>query len=142
AGQLQTGFLRDKVGVYRATADWLMQTGRMDEGLQVLDLLKAQELYDFVLRSDAKADAGAHRVALTESEQELLARYTRLLRADAQTGATIDTLARRRDAGRITPQESHRLGQLLEGQDAVETARAKRIDAFVGSGSGTVARST
>ena len=136
AQQLQAGFLRDKIGVYRATADWLMQTGRMDEGLQVLDLLKAQELYDFVLRGDTKAEADEDRVALTQDERQLLTRYTRLLRADAQAGATIDTLAHRRDAGRITPQESRHLGQLLQGQDAVEAARAKRISEFVASEAG------
>ncbi|MGE0581124.1 MAG: CHAT domain-containing protein [Steroidobacteraceae bacterium] len=133
---LQAGFLRDKVAVYRAVADWLMQAGRMDEGLQVLDLLKAQELYDFALRGEPRPVSRKERVALTEGERRLRTLYLRLLGADARAGAEIDALARRRDAGRISPRESSRLDQLLEGQDTTEADRAQRIDAFIASESG------
>lgn len=132
------GFLRDKVGVYRAVADWLMQTGRMDEGLQVLDLLKAEELSDFVPRAAPAARPGAG-IALTAAEQRLWTRYLASLRTDSATGAEIDTLARRREAGRISPEERQRLGQLLARQPTEEAARAKRIDAFIGTATGTAA---
>lgn len=134
---LQGGFLRDKVGVYRAVADWLMQTGRMEEGLQVLDLLKAEELNDLVPRSGPAARGAG--VALTDAEQQLWARYLASLNADSKAGAEIDTLTRRREAGRISPDERQRLARLLAGQRTEEAARAKRIDAFIGSAAGAAA---
>lgn len=133
---LRSSFLQDKVGVYRAVADWLMQAGRMDEGLQVLDLLKAEELSDFVPRGGPVADTD-QGISLTAAEQRLWARYLATLRADTGTGAEIDTLARRREADRITPEEARRLGRLLARQPGEEAARARRIEAFIGGASGT-----
>ncbi|MGD9597499.1 MAG: CHAT domain-containing protein [Steroidobacteraceae bacterium] len=130
---LHGDFLHDKVGVYRAVADWLMEAGRMDEGLQVLDLLKDEELNDFVPRAGPPARAG---VVLTDDERRLWTRYLGALRTDPQAGAEIDILARRREVERITPGERRRLDQLLAGQPGEEAARAQRIDAFIDSSSG------
>jgi len=33
----RSGFLLDKVAAYRSLADWLMEMGRIDEGLAVLN---------------------------------------------------------------------------------------------------------
>lgn len=135
---LHSGFLRDKVGVYRAVADWLMESGRMEEGLQVLDLLKAEELSDFVPRAGPATRPGPG-IALTAAEQQLWASYLATLRADSRAGAEIDTLTRRREAGRISPDERRRLDQLLASQPGEEAARARRIDAFIGGASRTAA---
>lgn len=71
---LQRTFLIDKVSVYRAVADWLMEVGRIDEGLEVLKLLKGQELYDFQLRGAVAA--GDTHVDFTR-ESKLCASATR-----------------------------------------------------------------
>ena len=66
--RLDRGFLLDKIGMYRTVADWLMGSGRIDEGLDVLQLLKAQELYDFTSRAAATAmRVGASLLSTTSS---------------------------------------------------------------------------
>src|SRR5476649_460579 len=37
-------FLQDKVAAYRSVADWLMESGRIDEGIAILQLMKTEEL--------------------------------------------------------------------------------------------------
>jgi len=126
---LLSGFLQDKVDVYRAVADWLFEAGRIDEGLDVLGLLKAEELRDFVPRA---ADEPAGRpVRLTAREELLRDAYFATLQADATTGAEIDTLSRLRASGHISPAELDRLGTLLRATGGAELARTRRIDAFI-----------
>ena len=128
--RFDAGFLRDKVSVYRAVADWLMEAGRMDEALDVLRLLKSEELYDFALRdaSPGKADRG---VELTGEEEASWQRYSKALEANAQAGAEIDRLSRLREAGRLSVTEQKQLEELLAGQRSAESARAERIRAFL-----------
>jgi CHAT domain-containing protein/Tfp pilus assembly protein PilF len=45
---LQSGFVQSKAGTYRVLAELLIQTGRLGEAEQILDLLKEQELKDTV----------------------------------------------------------------------------------------------
>jgi len=121
-------FLEDKVAVYRAVADWLMEAGRIDEGVDVLALLKSEELYDFTMRA---ADAGKRAVALTPEEQALKALFDKAIDADLDTGAEIDRLSRLREAGRLSIKEKEKLDQLLAGQGALESSRASRVSAFI-----------
>jgi pentatricopeptide repeat protein len=124
------GFLRDKASVYRAVADWLMEAGRIDEALEVLHLLKSEELHDFVLRG-AVLDGEVDRVGLTGEEQALWQRYTGAIEADAGVGDEIDRLSRLHEAGRISVTERKRLDELLAGQRGVEAGRVERIRAFL-----------
>jgi CHAT domain-containing protein len=128
--RFDTGFLRDKVSVYREVADWLMEAGRIDEALEVLRMLKSEELYDFVLR-DGAWQGEERSIELTGSEQALWRRYTRALEADTRIGAEIDRLTRLREAGRISVKERRRLEELLTAQRSIEGARVERIKAFV-----------
>lgn len=132
-------FIQDKVAVYRAVADWLMGAGRIDEGLDVLRLLKSEELYDFALRS-APPPAGA--VALTSEEEALKARFETALDADRQAGSEIDRLSRLREAGRLSVKEKERLEELLAGQGALESSRASRVTAFIAESAGRQATSS
>ena len=132
--QLDRGFLRDKVEVYRTVADWLMEAGRIDEGLEVLKLLKTEELYDFVLRDASVQPVAAGSVPLTSDEQALASEYTNALNVDSAIGAEIDHLGRLQDAGRLSPTEAKRLEQLLEGQHKAESARAERLRNFIAAG--------
>jgi CHAT domain-containing protein/tetratricopeptide (TPR) repeat protein len=128
--RFDAGFLRDKVSVYRAVADWLMEAGRIDEALDVLRLLKTEELYDFALR-DASFKGGDRGVELTGDEAASWQRYSEALEADAAAGAEIDRLSRLREAGRLSVTEQRRLEELLAGQRSAESARAERIRAFL-----------
>ncbi|HEY6515722.1 MAG TPA: CHAT domain-containing protein [Steroidobacteraceae bacterium] len=128
--RLDRGFLLDKVGMYRTVADWLMGSGRIDEGLEVLQLLKAEELYDFTSRAAAWEVKGSGP-ALDDLEHTWDHRYAGVLLADATTGAEIDRLRRLQDRSRITVRERARLDVLLKRAQQAEGARARRIQQFI-----------
>ena len=130
--RLDRGFLLDKIGMYRTVADWLMQSGRIDEGLEVLQLLKAQELYDFTSRA-AAWDVRGDGPALDDLERTLGSRYAAVLRVDAAAGAQIDRLRRLQLRSRITAKEQRQLDALLNRAREGEGARARRIQQFIAS---------
>lgn len=132
--RLDRGFLLDKIAMYRTVADWLMEAGRIDEGLEVLRLLKAQELYDFTSRA-AAWDARGNGPALDGLERTLAGRYAAVLLVDASAGAQIDRLRRLQLRARITVQERKRLDALLARAQQAEGARARRIRKFIASNS-------
>lgn len=131
---LDRGFIEDKIGVYRSVADWLMAAGRIDEGLEVMRLLKAEEQYEFTLR-EARPDRMGSGIGLTPEEDALQTRYRDLLGADAATGAEIERLGRLDESGHLSAAERRHLTELLAGQTRTEGARAQRLRAFI-AGSG------
>jgi CHAT domain-containing protein/tetratricopeptide (TPR) repeat protein len=131
---LDRTFLQDKVDVYRTVADWLMSAGRIDEGLDVLKLLKTEELFDFVLRDEAGSRAPGSDVPLTGAEQALAAGYASALGVNAAAGAEIDRLSRLRETGRLSPIEQRRMDGLLAGQQQAASERAKRLGQFISAG--------
>jgi len=128
AGRYQQGFLRDKVDIYRHVADWLMELGRIDEGLAVLALMKSTELSDFGVRA---ASSGEHSVELTPGEVRLRERYAQAVQADAASGAELSRLAALREAQHISPAEQTQLAALIEGKSASERERASHIEALL-----------
>jgi CHAT domain-containing protein len=136
--RLERAFLADKVGVYRSVADWLMAAGRIDEGLDVLRLLKEEELFDFVLR-DAKWSRESG-IELTPDETALRERFQALLSTDEGAGSQIDRLARLRESDRISASERIALDALLASQQQLEAARADRIENFIADARGDKAQ--
>ncbi len=130
--QLERAFLVDKISVYRAVADWLMEEGRIDEGLEVLRLLKSQEQYDFQLRS--ASDSLDPHVDFTAEEQRLRERYAKALNAAGARGEEIDRLARLRESDRLSPAERTRLEQLLGSEAASDDNTREQIQAFLSAG--------
>jgi CHAT domain-containing protein len=130
------GFLRDKIDAYRTVADWLMEAGRIDEGLEVLQLLKDQELYDFIARDAAWQPAGGGPT-LDERERMLNDRYSAALPNAATAGVDIERLNRLKETGRITQAERRQLEGLLSQARNAERARARRIRQFIAQSSGT-----
>ena len=127
----EVGFLRDKVAAYRGVADWLMGSGRLDEGLAVLRLMKREEQSDFGIRDASIGEA--QRVELTGEEATLLERYQS---ATQSAGSTSDELARLsalEESGRISPTEQQQLNTLLAGLSTVEIARVGRIEQLLES---------
>jgi CHAT domain-containing protein len=130
--ELQRTFLIDKVAVYRAVADWLMEVGRIDEGLEVLKLLKGQELYDFQLRGVA-ASTNTH-VDFTMEEQALRERYAEALTAAGERGEEFERLSSLLEVDRLTPAEHARLEQMLRNDADLDEVRRSRIQAVLASG--------
>jgi CHAT domain-containing protein len=127
------GFLRDKVSAYRGVADWLLEMGRIDEGLAVLNLMKSEELTGFGVRV---ATLGLeHGVELTDDESVLMDRYSRAVQSDQTSGAELSRLSGLDEASRISPAEQERLRMLLAGKSAAENERAARIEGLLRGGS-------
>ena len=133
--RLEHSFLTDKTSVYRAVADWLMEAARIDEGLEVLRLLKGQELYDFELRAAPTRSSG--ELSYSESEKRLRDIYAGLFSSAHQPGTEIDRLSRLRDSARLTPVERARLEQLLSSEAVSNAAQVERIRGFLNVGSAT-----
>jgi CHAT domain-containing protein len=109
AAELQESFLASKESVYRELAEILLTEGRLLEAQQVLDLLKAEEYWDFV-RRDAGAAASLHgRTAWTPAEAAWAARYRAIADRLAAVGTEYGAL--RRKPAR-TADETQRLGVL------------------------------
>jgi CHAT domain-containing protein len=123
-------FVRDKIAVYRTVADWLMTEGRFDEALEVLDLLKGEELAQFLVRAAADAPA---RPALsrTTAESKWIERYSELAGPRAARSDEIDELSRRRALQKISRTEATELENLLSTEQALEPSRLARLTAFV-----------
>ena len=67
---LQAGFAQSKSSTYRALAELLVQSDRLAEAEQVLDLLKEQELKEVVRGASDSAEAKVEPVALTAAQQK------------------------------------------------------------------------
>jgi CHAT domain-containing protein len=128
--RLEHGFLENKVDVYRTVADWLMEAGRIEEGLDVLQLLKAEELYQFALR-DVQWSRAAQPLELTADEVVLRDRYRALLQTDVAAGDEIDQLGRLQESGRLSVAERQRLETLLTTHRRLEAERAQRLREFL-----------
>jgi len=69
APEQQQSFLADKDYVYRRLADLLISQGRHAESQQVLDMLKEQELYDYI-KEEGAHDPRQTRVGLNAMESD------------------------------------------------------------------------
>jgi len=103
----------------------LLELGRIDEGLAVLQLMKTEELSDFGVR-DA-TPAGEHGIELSAEELALRDKYAQAVQADAAAGEELARLSALEEAGRISPTERERLQALLTGK-GLSGERARPAD--------------
>jgi CHAT domain-containing protein/tetratricopeptide (TPR) repeat protein len=128
---LEAGFLRDKVDAYRNVADWLLELGRVDEGLAVLQLMKSEELTDFGVRtSTSMPDAAA---LFTPSETSLKNRYSPTIALNAADLSELSRLSALEEAGKISPAERRELRSLLSGKGVAEDARSASLEQLLQS---------
>jgi CHAT domain-containing protein len=83
---LQAGFAQSRSSTYRILAELLVETGRLGEAEQVLDLLKEQELKDVVRGAAPDAAAKVEPLKLSSSQQraqgELDAQQSKVIALD------------------------------------------------------------
>ena len=72
--ELQSSYTQTVAKAYRSLADLLLQQNRTIEALQVLDLLKAQDLQDF-LKSNQRADRTTQGIEFLPQEQAILTAF-------------------------------------------------------------------
>jgi CHAT domain-containing protein/tetratricopeptide (TPR) repeat protein len=128
--RFDSGFLRNKTDVYRRVADWLLDAGRIDEAIEVMRLLKAHELDEFVARA-ARPRGLSPGPELDPAEQALQRSYSSILPGRGAVGLEIQTLSGMQDKGRITGAERRRLAVLARAQRRQEIVTARRIRRFL-----------
>jgi CHAT domain-containing protein len=100
---------------YRSLADLLLQQNRIVEAQQVLDLLKVQELQDYLrtVRGNATTAKG---LDILKPEQQILAKYDALQNSAIQLGQELSTLRQFPDVNR-TPTQQQRIAQLTQFEE-------------------------
>lgn len=77
--EAQLAYVSMNTKVYQVLADLLVEQDRIDEAQIVLDLLKANEYYEYTNRS-GKITTGKHGIFLTSQESIALERYQQLIK--------------------------------------------------------------
>src|SRR5919202_3754137 len=112
--EAQQSFLETVAGRYRRLADLLLRQNRVLEAQQVLDLLKVQELDDY-LRNVRGNQLTQQGVDYLPSEQQLLTQFNNKLSSVVQLGKELNELQTIPQAER-TPQQEQRRRQLEANQ--------------------------
>ncbi|MEO1592477.1 MAG: CHAT domain-containing protein, partial [Cyanobacteria bacterium J06632_22] len=110
---LQQSFTDTIADDYRALADLLLQQNRIPEAQRVLDLLKVQELDDYLrdVQRSSNTEAG---VAYQQPEQRILDLYVEVILA-AEELAQLENIP----PPQLTPAQRTRLDQLQAQQDEI-----------------------
>jgi CHAT domain-containing protein len=124
--RFDAGFLRDKLAVYRDVADWLLELGRIDEGVAVLQLMKSEELTDFGVRAALLTQDPAE--LFTDAENSLKNRYSPAGQSGETGISELSRLSALQESGKISPTERERLRNLSAGHGQAEAARAGRME--------------
>ena len=97
---------------YRRLADLLLKENRVLEAQRVLDLLKVQELEDYLknVRGNANTASG---IEFYQPEQDILSRYNELNQNAIEVGKELTQLQQKQN---LTPEEEQRLSQLSNFQ--------------------------
>ncbi len=117
-------FLQDKMQVYCALADLLIEQGRLSEARQVLNLLKEEEFFDFIRLISAN-DSRIRAIKFTAFEQPWHVRMQQQMDALARIGAELAALERKARLG-VTDAEKARLSTLASER----AAAGARLGAF------------
>ena len=130
SARFERGFLANKYAVYRRVADWLAEDGRIPEALDVLRLLKREEVYDFLERGGDAASM-RHRAPEQTPREAALARRWQRLASPSDTASEQTRLSKLAERRRITPEETKQLQRLTGSLQHDEQRLADEIRAFV-----------
>ena len=128
--RLDAAYVRDKVDVYRALANWLLDVERIDEALEVLRLMKGEERGEF-LRAGAPERPAAGKLSRSLQEQALSESYQAMFEESDRQAGVLDELLQLRMRDRITPAEREKLDGLLAAQQRLEVGRRSRLESFM-----------
>lgn len=124
-GQGEQAYLRDKATLYRAVADWLLAQQRLDEALEVLQLLRRNEQADYLERAAGTGEA----LSLAPAERRLQALLDAVLGPSGATDLELQRLRALARAQRITEHEQQRLDERERALAAARTQAAGELDA-------------
>ncbi|WP_039896833.1 CHAT domain-containing protein [Lyngbya sp. PCC 8106] len=111
----QRSYTNNVAHTYRNLADLLLKENRVLEAQRVLDLLKVQELEDYLknVRGNANTAGG---IEFYQPEAEILARYNELQKNAIEVGEELTQLQQKQN---LTPSEEQRLSQLYNLQEEI-----------------------
>jgi CHAT domain-containing protein/Tfp pilus assembly protein PilF len=121
----QQSYTETVASTYRRLADLLLQQDRVLEAQQVLDLLKIQELDDY-LRDVQKT---GQRIEFLQPELEILKQYSALQKTAIEVGSELAELRKLDSKNALTPAQQKRLTQLAK----IETEVNGQFNAFLDS---------
>jgi CHAT domain-containing protein/Tfp pilus assembly protein PilF len=110
----QRSYTTTVADTYRRLADLLLQQDRVLEAQQVLDLLKIQEIEDY-LHSVRGNEQTAQGIPLTPQEQQIRNRHNEILNREIQLGRKLAELEKIPEANR-TPQQQQEIAKLRQMQ--------------------------
>lgn len=117
-------------GIYSDLADLLVSDGRIAEAQFVLNLLKQQELIEFV-RRDSSASTGTAATGLTGSEQKRANDLSAAMAGPIALAAELEDLSQKQQAGSITPDEVRRIADLNAELDRSYEAFIASVDTLL-----------
>jgi hypothetical protein len=123
AKDVQAGFAQSKSSTYRELAELLVQSDRLGEAEQVIDLLKEEELKELVRGAPSNTAAKVEPLILTEAQQKT----QRELAAPEKTAAALTGLSLEYAALQAKATRTYE-----------EDARLKTLDAQIEAGNGEV----
>jgi CHAT domain-containing protein/Tfp pilus assembly protein PilF len=95
---------------YRRLADLLLKQDRVLEAQQIMDLLKVQELEDYL----QNIRSASQELIVLRPEEEILKRYNELQKTAIQVGQELTELRQFKTKNALTPAQDKRLEQLIE----------------------------
>lgn len=113
----QRSYTTTVADTYRRLADLLLQQDRVLEAQQVLDLLKVQELEDY-LQNVRGTQQTAQGIPLNPQERQINANYNQILNQEIQLGRELAELQKIPLANR-TPEQQQRIAQLNQIQQEI-----------------------
>jgi len=121
----QQSYTETVAHTYRRLADILLQQDRILEAQQILDLLKVQELEDYL----RNVRGGQQELIVLRPEEEILQRYNELQKTAIQVGKELTELRQLKAKSSLSPAQEQRLGQLVE----LETQINRQFNEFIES---------
>jgi len=118
----QESYTKTVADTYRKLADLLLRQDRVLEAQQVLDLLKIQELNDYLRNVRGEASP----LIVLRPEAEILKQYGELQKTAIQVGIELAQLRKQGSEGKLSPADEQRLIQL----DQLETALNQQFNQF------------
>jgi CHAT domain-containing protein len=102
---------KDWQRLYQSLANLLIEDGRIAEAQYVLDLLKQQELIEFV-RRDASADTQPGTATLTRTERAMNDGLDQAMAGPIAIAAELDGLTQKAAAGQLSAEDQQRMADL------------------------------
>jgi CHAT domain-containing protein len=115
----QQSFTETVAGVYRRLADLLLKQDRILEAQRVLDLLKVQELEDYLsnVRGNKNTAQGLPNLP---PEQQTWTSYEAILNKAVEIGKELTQLRQlKQQNGTLTPTQEQRIAQLVKAQETI-----------------------